>query len=213
MGEDGLGTLRMVLRRADAAAVGHPDDHRDAFLAQGAVVQLRDLGDDLVVGREDEGVELDLDDRAVAADGHADRGADDAGLGQRGIDDSLRTEVLLQTFGDAEDTAELADVLADEDDLRVVLHGLAHSGGDRLREGKLLHQASPASANEAWYARNPARSSSTREWGSEVTWANISTPSGSSIDMQLWRIRAARVSASASTSAKKSSLVSVCLSR
>src|SRR5699024_12859856 len=79
--------------------------------------------------------------------------------------------------------------------------------------GKLLHQASPASANEAWYARNPARSSSTREWGSEVTWANISTPSGSSIDMQLWRIREARVSASASTSAKKSSLVSVCLSR
>src|SRR5690625_6906224 len=114
MGEDGLGTLRMVLRRSDPAAVGHPDDHRDAFLAQGAVVQLRDLGDDLVVGREDEGVELDLDDRAVAADGHADRGADDAGLGQRGIDDSLRTEVLLQTFGDAEDTAELADVLAED---------------------------------------------------------------------------------------------------
>src|SRR5699024_7240886 len=79
--------------------------------------------------------------------------------------------------------------------------------------GKLLHRSSPASANEAWYARNPARSSSTREWGSEVTWANISTPSGSSIDMQLWRIRAARVSASASAAAKMSTLVSVCLSR
>ena len=63
---------------------------------------------------------------------HADRGAHDAGFGQRRIDDPLRTEVLLQTLGDAEDAAELSDVLTDEDDLRVVLHGFAHSGRDGL---------------------------------------------------------------------------------
>ena len=43
----------------------------------------------------------------------------DAGFGQRGIDDALRTEVLLQALGDAEDASELADALTDEDDLRV----------------------------------------------------------------------------------------------
>ena len=48
-----------------------------------AVAHLRDLADDLVVRRVDEAVELDLDDGPVAAQRHADRRADDAGLGER----------------------------------------------------------------------------------------------------------------------------------
>ena len=121
--------------------IGHPD------LALRPVVHLGDLADDLVVRRVDEAVELDLADRPVAADREADRGADDAGLGQRRVDDAVLAEVLLQAVGDAEDAAELADVLAHEDDLGVVLHGPAQAGVERLADGERLggHQcASPA---------------------------------------------------------------------
>ncbi len=96
-------------------------------LALRAVVHLRHLGDDLVVRRVDEAVELDLADRPVAADRQADRGADDAGLGQRGVDHPVLAEVLLQAVGDPEDAAELADVLAHDDDLGVVLQGAAQA--------------------------------------------------------------------------------------
>ena len=96
-------------------------------VARRAGVHLGDLADDLVERRVDEAVELDLDDRPVAAQGQADRGADDAGLGQRGVDDPLLAEVLLQAVGDPEDAAELADVLAHEEDLGVVLHGRAQA--------------------------------------------------------------------------------------
>ena len=99
-----------------------------------AGVDLGDLRDDLVVGREDEPVELDLADRPVAAHGQADRGAEDAGLGERGVDDAVLAEVLLQAVGDPEDAAELADVLAHEHDLGVVLHGLAQAEVERLAD-------------------------------------------------------------------------------
>ena len=127
MREVRLGRLGVVLDRADAAAERDPDDDRQPHVALGAVVHLRHLGDDLVVRREDEPVELDLADRPVAADGQADRGADDAGLGQRGVDDPVLAEVLLQAVGDPEDAAELADVLAHDDDLGVVLQRAAQA--------------------------------------------------------------------------------------
>ena len=90
-------------------------------------MQLRDLGDDLVERRVDEAVELDLDDRAEAAVGEADGGAHDAGLGERRVDDALRAELVLQSVGDAEHAAELADVLAHEHDLVVVGEGAAEA--------------------------------------------------------------------------------------
>ena len=96
-------------------------------LAERAGVHLGELADDLVERRVDEAVELDLADRPVAAQRQADRGADDAGLGERGVDDPVLAEVLLQAVGDPEDAAELADVLAHDEDLGVVLHGLAQA--------------------------------------------------------------------------------------
>ena len=107
-------------------------------LALGAGVDLGHLGDDLVVGGEDEPVELDLAHRPVAAHGQADGGAEDAGLGERGVDDAVLAEVLLQAVGDPEDPAELADVLAHEHDLGVVLHGLAQAEVERLADGERL---------------------------------------------------------------------------
>ena len=138
-----LRALGVVLDRTDAAAERDPDDHRDLVVALGAVVHLGDLADDLVVRRVDEAVELDLDDRPVAAQRHADRGADDAGLRQRAVDDPVLAEVLLQAVGDPEDAAELADVLAHHQDLGVVLHRLAQSGVEALRERDLRHLSAP----------------------------------------------------------------------
>ena len=85
-------------------------------------MQLGELGDDLVEARKDESVKLDLADRTVAPDREPDRRADDPGLAQRGIEDPLLAEVLLQPIGDPEDTAEPADVLTHHQDLAVGLH-------------------------------------------------------------------------------------------
>jgi hypothetical protein len=78
-------------------------------------------------------VELDLDHGTVTPEREADRGADDAGLGQRGVPDAVRAEAVLQALGDAEDAAEPADVLPHEHDLVVRGHGGGESGVEGLR--------------------------------------------------------------------------------
>lgn len=139
MREQGLGGLAVVLDRADAAAVGDADDDRQLDLAERAGVHLRELRDDLVVRGEDEAVELDLHDGPVAAQRETDRRADDAGLGERGVDDPVLAEVLLQSVGHPEDAAELADVLTHDQDLGVGVECLAQRLVERLGEGKLLY--------------------------------------------------------------------------
>jgi hypothetical protein len=118
-------------------------------------VQLRQLRGDLVDRREDEAVELDLAHRAESAQRQPDGGADDARLGQRGVEDALLAEVLLQAVGHPEHAAEAADVLAHHDDLGVVLHRRAEAVVERLRHGHRSrgHDHSAPPSNEAWYAR------------------------------------------------------------
>ncbi len=77
--------------------------------------------------------ELDLGHRAQAVERHADRGADDAGLGERRVDHAVGAELVEQARGRAEHAAELADVLAEDDDARVGLHLRAQSVANRLR--------------------------------------------------------------------------------
>ena len=100
-------------------------------------VHLGDLADDLVERRKHESVELDLTHRPIAAQRHADRGPDDARLGQRRIDHPVLPEVLLQSFGDPEHAAQLADVLTRQHHLRVGLQGPAQSGVEGLGHGHL----------------------------------------------------------------------------
>ncbi len=133
-GEQRLRRLAVVLDGADSARVRDADDDGQLDLAQRAGVHLGELRDDLVVGREDETVELDLHDRPVAAQGETDRGADDAGLRERRVHHPVGAEVLGQAVGHAEHPAEGADVLAHEHDLLVALQGLAHARVDRLGE-------------------------------------------------------------------------------
>ena len=134
VGEVGLRRLGVVLDRADPTAVGDPDRHRHGHPALVAVAQLGHLRHDLVEGRVDEPVELDLAHRTVAPHGQPDRGADDARLGDRRVDHAAFAEVLLQAFGDPEHASELADVLTHQHDLGVALHRLAQAHVERLAQ-------------------------------------------------------------------------------
>src|SRR6266702_1894490 len=136
-----LRALGVVLDRADAAAEGDAYDHRHGLEAPRPVPVLGQVAEDLVERGVAEAVELHLGHGAVAADGQPDGDADDAGLGQRGVHDPLLAEVLEQAVGDAEDTAEGADVLAEEDDLAVGLHGVAQRRVERLGHGDLRHSS------------------------------------------------------------------------
>ncbi|MDQ0894024.1 hypothetical protein QFZ26_001579 [Agromyces ramosus] len=100
-----------------------------------------ELRGDLVERGEDEAVELDLDDRPVAAHREADRGADDARLGERGVEYALVAELGREPLGHAEHAAERTDVLAHEQHLVVGAHRVAEAGGDRLRHRQGLHAA------------------------------------------------------------------------
>jgi hypothetical protein len=150
VGEEDLGGLAVVLDRADAAAERDADHDRQLHVALRPVVHLGKLADDLVGGREDEAVELDLADRAVAAQREPDRGADDAGFGERGIHHPVLAEVLLQPVGDPEHAAEPADVLAHDHGFGVVFQCPAQSLVERLREREPRHRA--ASSNPSRYA-------------------------------------------------------------
>src|SRR5699024_12599872 len=116
----------------DPAAVRDADHQRQVHRAGGAVVHLRDLGGDLVVGGVDEAVELDLDHGPVAAHGQAHGGAHDPGLRERRVHHALAADPGVQPVGDAEDAAEGADVLAHQQHAVVRRHRVAQTGGDGL---------------------------------------------------------------------------------
>src|SRR2546423_1024337 len=78
-------------------------------------------------------------------------GADDAGLGEGGVHTPFLAKVLLQAVGDPEDAAELADVLAHDEDLRVAFHGPPQPDVDRLAEGQGLAHQCPLPSNDEWY--------------------------------------------------------------
>lgn len=130
-----------MLDGTDAAADGDADDHRQRDIAQRSRVQFGDLADDVVEGGVDEAVELDLHHRLVTAQRHPDRGRDDARFGERGVDDPVLAEVLLQALGDPEDATELADVLPHEQHLGVGFHRGAQAGVERLGQCQGAHDA------------------------------------------------------------------------
>src|SRR5699024_4933659 len=61
------------------------------------------------------------------AERHADRGADDSRFGQRRVDDPSGSEVFLEPLGDAENSAEPADVFAHQHNLAIGIHGRAQT--------------------------------------------------------------------------------------
>src|SRR3984957_19773924 len=147
----------MVLDRADSAAERDPDHDGEGDGPAGAVAHLGELADDLVERGEDEAVKLDLAHRPVAAQRQADRGADDARLGQRGIDHAMLAEVLLQSVRHPEDAAELADILAHDHYLGVGLERLAQPRVERLGESDRAHRAASVPATATPASSNPDR--------------------------------------------------------
>lgn len=129
----------MVLDSADATRVRDADHHRQREASPGAVAQLGDVRGDLLEGGVREGVELHFHHGPEAAHRHADGQSDDAGLGQRGVEAPLLAEVACQSVGDPEDTAEGADVLAEDEYALVLTQCVAKSGVQRLRHRDLGH--------------------------------------------------------------------------
>ena len=141
---DRLHRLGVVLGRADAASVWNPDDEGGGEAVPRAMPDARDVADDLVEGGVGEAHELQLQHRPEAGYGEAEPDADDAGLRERRVDDSLRTEALPQAVGDAEDAAGAADVLAEDQDVVVRRERLVECLVQRLCERPDRHR--PASA-------------------------------------------------------------------
>ncbi len=86
LGEHGLRALAVGLPAVDAAAARHAYRHGAGEITGRAVTQARRLGHDLVGGRVDVIRKLDFDDRPQTVSAHAHRGANNAALGDGGIE-------------------------------------------------------------------------------------------------------------------------------
>ena len=104
-----------------------------------AIPQARELGEDLVARGVDVVGELHFRDRAQSVHAHADRGTDDRAFGDRRVEHAVLAVLALQPVGDAEHAAEVADVLAQHDHVRVTRQHDVHGGVERLDHVHLCH--------------------------------------------------------------------------
>ncbi len=123
----------MMLDGTDSAERRDPDRDGHVDVAVGAHAVLRQVADDLVERRVGEPVELDLRNRDEAAHRQPDRDADDRRLRQRRIETPPVAEGFGQPLGHPEDSAELGDVLAEDQDPVVGGHRVVQRPVDRLR--------------------------------------------------------------------------------
>ena len=158
MDEERLRRLRVVVTALDSTSDRGADDERGGVLPSRAVAELPQLVHDLIEGGEDEVAELDLGHRLEAVHGHPDGGADDPALRERRIDDAGLAEFLVEPGGGAEDAAELADVLAEEDDARIALHLDPECVVDGLDDVPLGHGYEPvrSCSTQRWMKNSPA---------------------------------------------------------
>src|SRR5690625_4600509 len=117
----------MMFDRTDPAAERNPNHDRHPYGALAAHMQFGQLTDDLIVSRIHETIELHFDHRAITAERHADRGADNPRFGQRRVDDPSGSEVFLEPVGDAGNSAQPADVFAHPRTLAIRSHGCAQT--------------------------------------------------------------------------------------
>ncbi len=169
VGEVGLGALGVVETSLDPAAIRGPNDDMAGVLATGSVPELCELAHDLVERGIDEIEELDLGDGLEPIEGHADRSPDDPGLGERSIEDPVLTKLLQQTLGRAEHPTVHTDVLAEEENVRVVAHRLLKAAINGLDQRQFGHGLITPSRTRASYS---ARSSAIRGVGVANTSSN-----------------------------------------
>ena len=90
--------------------------------------------------------ELDLADRPQPLCRHADAESADKKFGKRRIEHAFRSETLLQSDGCAEDAAVDPDILAEHDDIGVILHRAGERQIDSFHQCHLRHQSFPSSS-------------------------------------------------------------------
>jgi hypothetical protein len=91
----------------------------------------------------EEAHELNFANRLESLRRHADAQSADQQLGERRIDHALGTEPLLQAHGGAEDAAIDADVLAEQNDVRLLFHGAGQRQVDGFDQRDLRHGRRP----------------------------------------------------------------------
>ena len=83
---------------------------------------------------------------------------------ERRVDHALRPEALLQPDGGAEHAAVDADVLAEHDDVRVLLHGARERQVDGFDQRHLRHRTHPSARRAGRRRRAAARRRGDRTW-------------------------------------------------
>src|SRR5947209_8497691 len=119
MGEQRLRALAVRLPAKDAASVRCADRNGCGKVPGGSISQARRFGNDLIECGIDVVGELYFHHRAQAVRAHADRDCDDAAFADRRIETARKPIFLLQAFGGAKDTAEIAYVLAEHEHVRI----------------------------------------------------------------------------------------------
>ena len=133
--EDALAGLAVIrTAAAQVSADRHANDHRARKRVARPVPQHRHLVAQLHHRRPDVVEELNLDHRLQLANGHADAATDDGRLGERRVEDAILAVRALQAVRHLEDAAlaghdlqgllpaGVRDVLAEDDDARIVRH-------------------------------------------------------------------------------------------
>ncbi len=137
MAEERLEALGVLRGEAHAAARRAADDEGDSRRPAHHEAELRRLVRELVHGDGHEVGELQLDHGPHPGQRRSDAGADEAALGDGRVAHPVRAEALVHALRRPEDSADLADVLAHDEDGVVGLHllpdGLAHRLGERER--------------------------------------------------------------------------------
>src|SRR4029077_8770383 len=112
----------MELGAADSTAKRGPNRHLAVESASRARTVPPQLGADLMEGLRREAKKLNLRDRHHARDGETQRGADDACLGERCVDDTMCAMFLEQAGCGAEDAAQFSNVKSQNHHPRIRRH-------------------------------------------------------------------------------------------
>src|SRR5262249_22589477 len=138
-----FGTLAVRLAAEDSTSIGRTDRHRHVKVRGGAIADAGRFGNDLVISRIDVVGELYLDDGTKPVSAHSDRNGDYAGFADRRVEAAGQSVLLLQSVGHAEDAAEIADVLTEDENVWVALEHDVQCGVERLDHVHGGHDQTP----------------------------------------------------------------------
>src|SRR5438445_3992416 len=133
----------MELRAADPSSERGPNRDLAVVAPARALAVLSELGSDLVEALGAETQKLYLRHRHHPRQGETERRADDAGLGEWGVDHPSSAEALHQPARGPKDAAQLANIEPEHHHARVAFHLLGKGVVDRLDDVALRHLLLP----------------------------------------------------------------------